>query len=163
MALGNAIVELAFRYSIFSLLIYKLYDIGKRYFLPYVNDQVKQEEQSLAELLEKEKIITSTHLRIKNQIQRQNLRFQTLEKNVQQWHASMYTLKNECESEQRRIMQLVYEKRHKQNQRMLIQKNAIVAIPEALSLAHKELDLLYTGENGKKFLKDIIKTSIAKK
>lgn len=162
MALASTLIEIAFRLSIFSLLVYKLYDLGKRYFVPFVDQGLKEEEDKRTALLEKEKLISSTQLRIENQIQRQNQRFITLEKNVQQWHNSMLAYKNQQESESREIARHIHDKHTKQTQRMFTQKNACGALPKALALAQSELMERYAHNRGKQDLTNIIKTMIIK-
>ena len=150
------IIDLAFRCSIFGLLIYKIYDLGKRYFLPYLNKEIASHTAETNGFLEKEKLIISTRLRIENQIHRQQQMFIALENNVQQWHSSMLALQDQLNSLQRQRTQQLQEKRFKQHHHVMTQQSVTLALPKALDLAHEELTKKYAGAEGMLFLKKIL-------
>ena len=153
-----SLLDLLFRLSIFSILLYKCYLLVKQHFIPLLKTAVHDEHNHLTELLEKEKLLLSTHKRFESQIYQQKQMFTLLEQKVHQWHQSLAEAKRIAEAD-------ALEKRHKLRDKIAVQQQylctqeALRAIaPTVLAQAQTTLTHQYTGTKGHAHLQQIIAT-----
>lgn len=152
------ILEIIFRLCIFGLLAYKLSQLIRSYFLPFLKDQVTQEINQRTELIEKEKLLISTRHRIENQLYKQKQTFTLLEKNVQVWHGMHLEYNLNREKDGRNIVEKIQEKRNIQRKNIILSSNLNLSLPQALEQANAELTERYQTDAGKALLKKIIDT-----
>jgi hypothetical protein len=149
-------LEIFFRISIFSMLAYKLYGLIKTQLVPLLAEQISSEKKEQMELLEKDKLLSSTQKRMNNQIYNQKQMFTLLERNVQVWHAAKLEENVVCEEENQLIIQQVEQKRRVQYENVALSYAVTASIPNALQQAAKELTKRYCAEEGKALLRRAI-------
>src|SRR3990167_4603323 len=86
MHVGISFWEILFALFIFTLLISKLFSLTKNHIIPYLEKQLRAIKKEQTELLDKEKLVTSTLNKVDNQRKQQEKMFVLLEKKVQIWH-----------------------------------------------------------------------------
>lgn len=140
-------IDILFKFTVFSLLLIKILQLLKNYVAPYLFDEIKREKAIRIELIEKENFVKSTKNKIENQIRNQNKLFIDLEKNVQKWNSF---LKNEDEETGKKIAEIkvkIEQKRNIQRKNYFLTTAYSKAIPQAVDLAQKELEILYTNND----------------
>lgn len=149
-------LEIIFRFCIFGLLTYKIYQLFGTYLLPFLREQITQEINQRTELIEKEKFLISTRHRIENQLYKQKQSFTLLEKSVQVWHG-MHVEQNLAKQQTgREIIEKIQEKRNAQRKNIILSSNLTLSLPQALEQARSELTTRYHGQAGSELLKKII-------
>lgn len=151
-------LELIFRLCIFGLFAYKLGQLIRSYFLPFLHEQITQEINQRTELIEKEKLLISTRHRIENQLYKQKQTFTLLEKNVQVWHSTHLEQNLAQEKTNRETIEKIQEKRTAQRKNIILANNLDLSLPIAAQQARIELTQRYQKDAGKTLLKNIIDT-----
>jgi hypothetical protein len=151
------LIEILFRFTIFSLLLVKIVQLLRSFLIPYLFDEIKKEKAIRTELIEKENFVKSTQNKIENQIKSQNKLLTDLEKNVQRWHAS---LRRDEEQVGKKFLDI---KEKMERKKSILRKNYIlattysIAITQASELAQQELESFYSNpSNGKCTLNKLI-------
>jgi len=150
------VIELLFRLCIFSLLLYKLYDLIKVYLLPMMAAAVAQEKKEQTELWGREKLLASTQKRLAGQMYNQKQMLTLLERNVQVWHAALLEQKRQQELKNEEIILKVAEKRVLQNHYVALSKCIERSVPEAVTRATEKLENRYRSAASNHFLTRII-------
>ncbi|KKQ48454.1 MAG: hypothetical protein US69_C0022G0008 [candidate division TM6 bacterium GW2011_GWF2_38_10] len=145
-----------FRFVLFGLLAYKVKQMICSYGIPYLQQEVESERKQHMELLEKEKLLTSTQHRLENQMSQQSRTLVGLEKKIQQWHNVLVADHQERIAHAVRVQELVNVKRKQQSLCLQRAKDAQVVIPEVFANVEHELALRYNGDAGKKKLQSCI-------
>jgi lipoate-protein ligase A len=151
-----SLAGIAFRLTIFGLLLTKLMQISRNYIIPYLLDQIKQERAIRTELIEKENFITSTQNRVENQLRNQKKTFEDLEKNVQKWHTSLQHEKELTEKQLIDIKNKIEKKRTTQRKNYIKAATYACIVPQAIELAHQELSLNCLADSGKHLFEKLI-------
>lgn len=149
--------DVVFKLTLFSLISYKLYDLIKTYLVPFLIQQITQEKRQQTELLEKEKLLTSTQQRFKNQIYNQKQMFILLEKNVHEWHKAQQNENLNQEHENALIVEKTKTKRISQKDNLVLLNNIQLSMPSAMEQAIEELKSKYSSQAGKELLEKVIK------
>ncbi len=149
-------LDIIFQFSLFALLVYKLYGLAKSTLIPFLNEQLLLEKKYQTELLNKEKLLFSSQQRVKNQILSQKQMFILLERNVQIWNLAEQENKNSQEKENKDIILQTQKSRHKQTNQLLLLANTHLSLPTALEQAAQTLTELYAASAGKERLTHII-------
>ena len=96
-------LDIFFNLTIFSLLSYKFVSFARKYLIPYLRKEIKIEQDTRLDLIEKENILISSQHKVETQIRHQHTLFNLLEKNVQSWQMFLQTQKNTKEAEFNKI------------------------------------------------------------
>lgn len=150
------VFTIIFRFTLFGLLAYKVKQMICSYGIPYLQQEVEAERKQNMELLEKEKLLTSTQHRLENQMSQQSRALAGLEKKVQQWNNVLAVDHQERSANMARICELVQKKRKQQSLYLQSAKDAQVVIPEVFTNIECELALHYRGDAGKQKLQSCI-------
>ena len=110
MGISSDFWTLLFRSTLFLLFAYKCYELIVTHLYPYLVQQKKILKRQEEELLEKEKLISSTLKRVENQINHQRKMFILLEKKIQVWHRFMLNNQILEEKRQQLLMTKIKEK-----------------------------------------------------
>ena len=146
-----------FKLILFSLLAYKLYDLVKKFLLPWLYEEIILEHRHHTELIEKDTLLTSTTQRIENQITTQKKLFAILEKNIQITEEFLHNQKKEQELAYQKIDAKLKLKRNEQKQRFSTMKNCEAVIPQAMIKAQQQLTQHYETHRGADLMNTIIK------
>jgi|GEM_PF-2032673 hypothetical protein len=148
--------HILFRFTLFFLLAYKLYELLTRYVLPYFYKELKKEKDTHTEILEKEKLLSSTHRKLEDQISQQKRTFIILEKNVKNWHNFLFQQAASYENALQQQAQQIIQKRATQQIFYTESKIAHKIIPNVISQVQKTLFNNCYSPEGKKFLSNVI-------
>jgi hypothetical protein len=151
-----SLAGIAFKLTVFGLLLTKLMQLSRNYIIPYLLDQIKQERAIRTELVEKENFISSTQNKIENQLRNQKKTFEDLEKNVQKWHASLQHEKELTEKQLIDTKNKIEKKRTTQRKNYIKTATYACVVPQAVELAHQELSHNYLSDSGKHFFNKLI-------
>jgi hypothetical protein len=149
-------LDLIFRWTLFSLLVYKVASLIKTYLYPLLADHIIREKNQQTEFLEKDKLLISTRHRIENQIFNQKKMLTFLEKNVQVWHATITEQAGQEERLNRENVEKIREKRIVQAKNIALDQQINLAIPPALQAAREHLINHYNQEVGSHVLYKMI-------
>lgn len=158
-----SLLEISFELLLFSLFVYKVYDLGKAYLVPLLYQTLTEEKNMQTEFFEKEKLLISTHHRLENQISQQQRTITLLEKKVQAWHTRLEIEKSQLKRDEAARLEHIKTKRIAQQAFLA---NAILtekALPTAIQRSSKQLSKQYCGNVGKKQFSDFINLLFAKK
>jgi len=150
--------DIVFRLTIFSLLVYKLWQLSNKYLIPFLKEQMQLEKNKQMELLEKEKLLISTRHRIENQIYSQKKMFVLLEKNVQIWHRALQDERAKQLKENKDIVNQIHEKRLQQRKNLTLKHEVQESVDRIFQHAEIKLDEMYEGLVGEQYLKQIVKS-----
>lgn len=142
-------LDILFRLTIFSLLSYKLVSFIRQYLIPYLHEEIKTEQDTRLDLIEKENILISSQHKVETQIQHQHTLFDLLEKNVQSWQQSLLTQKNIKEEEFNKIKVAADQKRAIQQKNYSLICTSKDVLPYATVQAEVELNNKYSEQPGK--------------
>ena len=143
------LLNVLFHMIIFLLLINILVHITKKMVIPYLKTFLDDEKKRQMEIIEKDQLLVSTHLRIENQIKVQKKLFIVLEKNIQKWHeVRQDALLNQEQRDRLRLVQS-HERRQKQQSYLysinLLERTlpeVLAALPELVVIDKKKNDSL---------------------
>ena len=140
-------IGLLFGFSLFSLLVYKLAELVKAYLIPLLYKQMHEMKKERAELLDREKLVTSTLSKIDNQRNQQKKMFILLEKKIQMWHNEVQLEAEKREDDFRVIAHNVEEKRGIQEHNFAVAKTTLNVLPAILQKVRRDLLIEYKNEN----------------
>jgi len=149
-------LDIIFRFTIFSLLSYKFVSFARQYLIPYLHNEIKTEQDTRLNLIEKENILISSQHKIETQIRHQQTLFDLLEKNVQSWQMFLLSQKNRTEEEFNKIKIAVDQKRALQQKNYSIICESKEILPYAINQAETELINKYAGQPGKPSFDNLI-------
>lgn len=86
MHISSDLLGMTFDFFLFGLLVYRLYTVVKNHAVPFLHKMMRSIKKEQTELLDKEKLVTSTLSKIDNQRKQQQKMFGLLEQKVQMWH-----------------------------------------------------------------------------
>jgi len=152
-----SLLEICFELLLFSLFVYKLYELGKAYLIPFLYQTLAQEKNKQTEILEKEKLLISTHHRLENQINQQKRTYALLEKKIQSLHEALQAEKEELKKEESRRLEQVKSKRIIQEQNLAL-SHALQSVPFAIQATRDELAHKYLGVWGKQELTQLLES-----
>ncbi len=144
----TALSLVLFRWAIFSLLVYKCYQITQQYILPWLQKDIKQEQDELAALINKDKFAMVLKQKIENQIYEQGQLLLLLEQNVLRWHRSLLYEKECIEKAQAELVVAQKNKHDRQQQHLFLTHSITAVLP--VSLAKAEETLLHQYGNKEK-------------
>lgn len=156
-------LDIIFRFTIFSLLSYKLVSFARQYLIPYLHNEIKSEQDTRLNLIEKENILISSQHKIETQIRHQQTLFALLDKNVHAWQMFLLAQKNHTEEEFNKIKISVDQKRAIQQKNYSIICESKEILPYAVSQAEIELTNKYTGQPGKSSFDNLIENLSGKR
>ncbi len=156
-------LDIIFRFTIFSLLAYKFISFAKQYLIPYLYKEIKTEQDTRLNLIEKENILISSQHKVENQIRHQQALFDLLEKNIQSWQNLLLTQKNRTEEEFNKIKISIDQKRALQQKNYSIICTSKEVLPYAIDQAEVELINKYSGQLGKSSFDSLIEKLMIKK
>ena len=157
MHIDSDIFGILFGITVFGLLVYKLYRLVITNLVPYLSEQTRLIKKKQIELLEKEKLITTTLNKIYNQTKQQQKMFILLEKKIKLWHKVMRNKKLKYEEDYNKIAEHTRRKRERQRKNFIASKIAFESVPHMMNLARKELINNYSGDEGAQLLRHHIK------
>lgn len=146
-----------FRLTLFALFAYKVTSLIKAYLIPFLQQEVNDEQKKQTELLEKEKLLISTQHRLEHQINQQKKIISLLEKKVLDWHVALQAQHQDRQREIDQWSSLVSEKRKKQFVYLQRAKDGHVVVPMACAQARQELALLYAHKKGSTHISSLIR------
>lgn len=149
-------LTILFRFTLFTLLAYKLTQLTKAYVIPFLWDQIAEEKKEHTELLEKEKLLVSTQHRFETQLIQQKKTFFDLEKNAQRWQQEILLHDKEYVTENACIATAVEGKRTIQQNNLIKAKDGAYLIPQICEQAQQKLRESLSGETGEKILQTIV-------
>ena len=152
-----SLLEVCFELLLFSLFAYKLYELGKTYLIPFLYQTLAQEKNKQTEILEKEKLLVSTHHRLENQINQQKRTYALLEKKIQSWHLALEIEKDQLKRDEIQRLEQVKSKRIIQQTNLALTL-ALQAIPCAIQATRDELAQKYQGHWGKQELAQLLES-----
>lgn len=144
MEISSDFLTLLFKCTLFFLFSYKCYELVMRYLFPYLVQQKGELKKNEEELLEKEKLVSSTLRRVENQINHQRKIFILVEKKIQNWHRFMLNNHILEEKKQQLIITKIKEKRMLQQQQLSQKKLYKVLFPRIVLKAPRTLTTLPT-------------------
>lgn len=160
MHVNLSFIDVLFHFCLFGLLIHSMLGPIKQYLIPFLHKLVLHDKNNQLEIIERDKLLTSTRLRLQNQIKQQKKSFIDLEENVQLWYkATQEQVQREEQSE--RLRQQAIQAR-RLIQRKTIYTNDLInsALPKAIAHAEKEIIAIFkkkqnqfTKESIQQFLK----------
>ncbi|MFA6534804.1 MAG: hypothetical protein WCS92_00965 [Candidatus Babeliales bacterium] len=156
-------LDIIFRFTIFSLLAYKLVSFARQYLIPYLHKEIKTEQDTRLNLIEKDNILISSQHKVETQIRHQQALFDLLEKNVQSWQRLLLTQKNHTEEEFNKIKISIDQKRAIQQINYSTICTSKDVLPYALKQAEIELINTYSGQPGKSSFDSLIEKLVEKK
>lgn len=149
-------LEISFELFLFSLFAYKLYELGKAYLIPFLYQSMTEEKNIQTEILEKEKLLISTHHRLENQITQQKRTFLILEKKVQAWHATMQAEIEQAKRNETTRIEHIKLKRIAQRNHLTHALLVQQTLPQALAETNHQLMASYEGQNGAELFSRVI-------
>ncbi|MBS1987856.1 hypothetical protein JST56_02575 [Candidatus Dependentiae bacterium] len=152
-----SLLEVCFELLLFSLFAYKLYELGKAYLIPFLYQTLAQEKNKQTEILEKEKLLISTHHRLENQINQQKRTYALLEKKIQSWYLAREAEKEQLKRDEAQRIELIKSKRIIQQTNLALSL-ALQTIPYAIQATRDELTEKYEGQWGKQELTKLIES-----
>lgn len=152
-----SLLEVCFELLLFSLFAYKLYELGKTYLIPFLYQTLAQEKNKQTEILEKEKLLISTHHRLENQINQQKRTYALLEKKIQGWHSACEAEKEQLKRDEALRIENIKNKRIIQQANLALTV-ALQAIPSAIQATRNELTEKYRGQWGKQELTQLLES-----
>ncbi|MFH1831539.1 MAG: hypothetical protein ABH827_01935 [bacterium] len=158
MHVGSSALSIIFHATLFSLLFYQLWALGKKHIIPFLFHRIKNYKKHQSELLDKEKLLTATIKRMDLQIGVQKKTLITLEKRVQIWYQAMLKNKQQEDASKKIIYDQIEAKRTVQEAHFANAKIAEQVIPQVFSLVEKKLMALYAQEHGSTELQKLILT-----
>jgi hypothetical protein len=139
--------KIIFHFSLFFLLFYKLCRFVIDFFLPYLHQQKHALKKKQVELLDKEKLVSSSLSKVKDQIQDQQKNYVLLKNKVKNCHENI-SAKNKLKKKEYKVTtDKIQERRELQKKNLSLSKALEKAIPKIISSATKELSSLYAGNN----------------
>lgn len=156
-------LDIIFRFTIFSLFTYKFVSLAKQYLIPYLHKEIKTEQDTRLNLIEKDNILISSQHKVETQIQRQQALFDLLEKNVQSWQKLLLAQKNHTEEEFNKIKISIDKKRALQQKNYSIICASKEVLPYAIKQAEIDLISTYSGQQGKYTFNSLIEKLVEKK
>ncbi|MBM3893732.1 hypothetical protein FJ365_05030 [Candidatus Dependentiae bacterium] len=128
-----------FRWAIFCLLCYKCYQLAHQYVLPWLYDAMQQEQNTLTELVNKDKLAMVAKQKIENQLHDQHQLFIVLEQNIQRWHTAIINETNSAQQAALQRVNILRAKQAKQQRHLFLAQSMIAIIPEAIEKAEAAL------------------------
>ncbi len=142
-----------FRWAVFCLLCYKCYQLAQQYVLPWLHDAMKQEQNTLTELVNKDKLAMIAKQKIENQLHDQHQLLIVLEQNVQRWHTAIINERNNAQEASLERAKNLKTKQTKQQEQLFLSQSITAIIPQAIEKAETTLAQQH---NGSDHLEDII-------
>ncbi len=139
MHVNISLIDIIFHFCLFGLLIHTLINPIKQYVIPLLYNLLNKEKNQQMEIIEKDKLLTSTQLRLQNQIKQQKKSFVVFERNIQKWYKAQQHNANEQEQINRLRTQALNDRRTRQRKEIYASMLLKKALPEALIKAEKEI------------------------
>lgn len=156
MHIESGILHIAFGFSLFGLLVYKMRTLIRAYVIPYLLQQRQALRRRYGEIIEKKQLIITTMSRLEHAINEQKNEFVLLEKKVHLWH-SEHSKKIQDQLDEREMLQgRLKEKRLLQEELLTEQKLAQESGEHAFTMATQQLREHYEGAQGRELLSDYI-------
>jgi hypothetical protein len=149
-------LDIIFRFTIFSMLAYKFFSFARQYLIPYLRKEIKSEQDTRLNLIEKENILISSQHKVELQIQRQQALFDLLEKNIQSWQMLLLAQKNHTEEELNKIKTSTDQRRAIQQKNYSIICTSKEILPCAIKQAETELINKYAEHAGQSSFDSLI-------
>ncbi len=150
-------LSIVFHLTLFAIFSFKLWGLIKEHLFPYLSKEKREQKKQQVEILERDKLLTSTVKRIDNQVKHQKKMFVLLEKKVQRWHQFKCDSNADVEKEDKKLIAKNKKKRMMQERFLQESKLAASVMPLAFQNARDELKCAYQGSSGAEFLKQLIK------
>ena len=149
-------MHILLRCSIFALLVYKGFFLFQQFVIPWLRKLITTERNHLTELLEKQKLISSTCKRLETQIYNQQQRFTLLEHNMHRWHDAQIAAHEQREQEQTARLAALQEKFAIQARNIAHTQVLQTIIPDALEQAEDALIRNAAGSTGATQLNQLV-------
>ena len=149
-------MNILLRCSIFALLVYKGFFLFQQYVIPWLRELINSERNHLTELLEKQKLLTSTRKRLETQIYNQQQRFTLLEHNMHRWHQAQVAAQEQHEQEQAALLAALQAKLTLQARNRAHTQALQAIIPDALAQAEDTLIRNAAGNTGSTQLDQLV-------
>lgn len=154
--LHSHLVMVAFKLTIFTLLIIQLHSLGKKYILPFLRTQIAEMNKSFENLKNKHTLLGETKTRIKKQIGSQEATLTDFEKKIKLWHESRQTKQDLADETATKQYKLIREKKIQQQEYISLMKLQQKTIPVAFAQAEKKLREIYEGTAGEASLNRVL-------
>lgn len=152
-----SLLEIGFELFLFGLFVYKIYDLSLAYLIPNLRQKLAEEKNTQNEVLEKEKLLISTHRRLENQITQQERMFIVLEKKVQIWQEAEQKKFASLRRDEASRLELLKIKRIKQQENSTNAKIAQLVVKDAVNAARKNFKQRFNQTDGKQHLCSLVK------
>jgi chromosome segregation ATPase len=154
--LSKNLIFILFTLTLFVLLVIQLTQLILQFALPALRKQIAALNQFWKDLQGQVDLLKNTKKRIRKEIKEQGSALENLEDKVKAWHNARAEQQKEEERLYKKRSETIKNKMQQQYQYILARKLEKKLIPEAITEAKQKLQEQYSGENGKKFLINII-------
>ena len=148
MHISSDFLGVTFDFFLFGLLTYKLWGMITTHAIPLLHKMMRSIKKEQTELLDKEKLVTSTLSKIDNQRKQQQKMFALLEKKVQAWHKEASHRVSCAEEENVLRAQAIREKHEHQGKKIASVKVVQEALPVILQKAKENFIKHAAAEKG---------------
>lgn len=131
----NVILQLL----LFGLILYKTFDLARAYIFPWLREEMRSEDRTHFELIEKDRYLNTAQKNVMHQIEDQKRFFDILEKNAQAVEHALFEKRAQQRLEQEAINKKITLKRTQQMTNIELAKQLDTTFEQALSLAHSDL------------------------
>ena len=153
----TAILEILFNLTLFFLLAFSVYRGIIEYLLPALYTEIGQLKKHKNDLIEKDRLLSASHIRLNKQVKSQARTLTSLEDKVQNWKTFLTQKKEKKERENEVYVATIAEKRKKQSKNLRLLKVKQIVIPKAIEESFEYMKKNYSGEEGLCLLHELIK------
>lgn len=153
---GIDILTILFELTVFALFFIFISNLFKSYVLPMLYLEIEQSKQHEKDLKEKDNLLDLSKISLEKKINEQEDNLFILEKKVELWKDSLIQKNNEIQMRNEILLQSIKERRKTQETNQRVSQTEKIVIPQAVRLAYKEIENLYSGKKGEELLKELI-------
>lgn len=150
------ILFILFTLTIFFLLAVQLVQLTKQYLLPILRKNIALLNQFWEDLNNKINLLSKTKKRVEKSIEEQKETLENLEEKMKIWHENRTSKQKSEEKSHAELLHNLQQKKQHQYKHLQMIKSEKALLPEALKNAKKELVKIFSGNDGKKRLQDVI-------
>lgn len=154
--LTDLLILIAFKITLFVLLVIQLSQIIKQYALPFLRNEIAALKENWHNMQSRLELLGATKKRIETSIEKQTETLKMLEDEIKEWHTSLDEKRIIARHEQERLHQILREKKKKQFEYLNLRKTEEKLIPEAMEKAREKLTKMYQEKQGKDLLIKVI-------
>jgi hypothetical protein len=153
---GIDILTILFELTVFALFFIFVSNIFTNYILPMLYLEIEQSKQHEKDLKDKGELLDLSKNSLETKIKEQEESLFVLSKKVELWKDSLIQKNNEIKKQNTTVLQAIKEKRKIQEANQKVSKMEKIVIPQAISLAYKEIEESFSGKKGEELLKELV-------